>query len=434
MSLDHGGTFVMTWSSNGARVEVHGKGKVTFTDDDIDVKSLEPGGYFRIAKGGSWLGSWFGSSASSFEARSTAGGGIERVYRIDGRVVSADQGRKWTASVLPEMIREGAIGAAGRVARLLAKGGPDGVLAEISRIRSGFAKRVYFTELLAQARPDDTLLVRSLIQGGREISSDFELGQLLKSAAARYELNDTTANAYADAARHIHSDFELHHALAAALKQTALSGAAARPLVTAAVPGNGGGIDSDFELAQLLGAIPPSRIDGIGPVYFEAIRSIDSSFERARVLTPIVARQDASAPTIDSALDATAAVSGDFERANVLVAYVKAHAPAIAQVRTFFAAVKRIGSDFERRRVLASLAVQTNLPDPVIIGIADATTTMGSDFERAEVLMPLGRTQRLDGAARDAVLKAAEQIGSDHERGRVLSVLLRRGSLSSMTR
>ncbi len=102
----------------------------------------------RRAAGSSSIGGLGASAGSSppiakrFEARER-NGAIERKFFVDGKQVGSDEGRKWLATFLPEMLRNMAVNADRRVARQLAKGGPALVLDEISKTESAFAKSVY---------------------------------------------------------------------------------------------------------------------------------------------------------------------------------------------------------------------------------------------------------------------------------------------------
>ena len=55
----------MVRTENGKTLKVEGKGRVEFTDDDSDVKSLEPGGRFSFETANGWFS---GFTASRFEA------------------------------------------------------------------------------------------------------------------------------------------------------------------------------------------------------------------------------------------------------------------------------------------------------------------------------------------------------------------------------
>ena len=110
-----GRSWSMVRTENGKTLKVQGKGRVEFTDDDTDVKSLEPGGSFSIETAGGWFPS---STTSWFEVTAAKDGSQSRTYRIDGKAVSEAEGRKWLASVLPEVVRELASGAEVPVARI----------------------------------------------------------------------------------------------------------------------------------------------------------------------------------------------------------------------------------------------------------------------------------------------------------------------------
>ena len=255
-------TWSMTRSDNGKSVKVEGKGRVTFTDDDTDVKSLEPGGSFTLETRNGW-GSV--SGIARVEVKAAEDGSLSRIYRIDGKSVSETEGRKWLASVLPEVVRELAIGADARVARILAASGPAGVLDEIARIKSGWARHVYFVQLFDQASLDTAMLARSLRQASQQVDSDFARSEVARKAAERFTLDDTSAAGFADLVNAIESDFEARRALGAALARPGLSPSVAGRLVKAAIPQGASGIESDFEMAELLQGIPPALVDALGP-------------------------------------------------------------------------------------------------------------------------------------------------------------------------
>jgi len=105
-------------------------------------------------------------------------------WRIE--TLDAD-GRAWLARILPEVIRETAIGAPERVKRILRQQGAGGVLAEVNKIRSDHSRRVYLENLLdyGSLNAED---LRESMRLGRKISSDGEkaglLGQPLRTTRA----------------------------------------------------------------------------------------------------------------------------------------------------------------------------------------------------------------------------------------------------------
>ena len=352
MNSERGGTWSIVRTENGKTLKLQGKGRVEFTEDDSDIKSLESGGRFYFETANGWF-SWF--TASRFEATAAKDGSIARTYTIDGKTVSDAEGRKWLAATLPDLVRELAIGADTRVARILAASGPDGVLAEIGRIKSGWARQVYFVQLFEQANLDPATLARSLKQAGQQVDSDFSRGAVLKKAAQRFALDETSAAAYADMSRTIESDFEARHALAAALTRPGVSPTVATRLVKAAIPQGTAGIESDFELAGLLQQIPPAVATATGQVYLDAVASISSDFERKRVLSAMARRPGLDASAVGVIATLTTSMGSDFERAEVLLALAQSQRLDGAARDAVLKAAERISSDFERGRVLSAL-------------------------------------------------------------------------------
>ena len=91
-----------------------------------------------------------------------------------------------------------------------------------------------------------------------------------------------------------------------------------------------------------------------GARFFQAVESIDSAFERGRVLKAVADRSDASSDTILAVLHATKGVSSSFEASQVLLAVASSH-PVAGQARdAYIDAAEKLG-DFEQGRVLAAL-------------------------------------------------------------------------------
>src|SRR5260370_27515536 len=109
-----------------------------------------------------------------------------RLCSVDGGSEVLDAaGRAWLGRVLPEVIRETAIGASDRVKRMLRLQGPGGVLAEVNKIRSDHSRRVYLENLLEDGKlsPED---LHEAMRLGRKMGSDGEKANLLVAAAPHY--------------------------------------------------------------------------------------------------------------------------------------------------------------------------------------------------------------------------------------------------------
>ena len=414
----------MTQSTNGVTLRLRAKGRVEFTDDDADVRSLSPGGRFTVERS---TGRFFGES-QRFEVRAAGDGTLSRTYTKNGSTLDPAEGRKWLATFLPGLLRDMGVNANKRVARHLSQGGPAAVLDLVDRITTSQGKGAHLRELYRQAALDPAALARSLEGAARGIESDFEMAQVLTAAAERQPV-DAAMQAWVRAAGTIGSDFEQRRVVSAALARPGLTPAEAAATLGAATPGAGrDGIRSDFELAEVLIGAPPGVIASAPDAWFDAIGTIQSAFERRRALTAAVARE--SAQLTPRVLEAAQGIGSDFERAELLVTVLRSGNVAESAMPQLAAAVRGVRSDFERARVLKA-AARASLTDA---GLAQVIVTAGeirSDFESAEALIALARSPAVGPEARKALAAAAERIGSRHERGRVLSELVRVGVLTA---
>ena len=402
-----------SWSNNGEKLEVKYEGEIEFTDDDADVKSLSPGGSLRIRDGG-----WIASHTVKFTADGS--GNLTRQFWRGATERPFDpEGRQWLAKMLPRFIRQTAIGAPARVARILRTRGPAGVLAEISLIEGSWPKRVYFKELLKT--PLDPATVRQvLVQAGREIDSDFELASLLIDGGDTLLVDQGTRQAYFDAVRTIGSDFEARRVYSSALKR----GPVPSPILAGVLDGNR--IDSDFEQASLLIQIAKLQtLDGTtrGP-FFAALGTVGSDFEHRRVLSALAERTDLTPETTTAMLESSAGIESDFEAASFLLHIAKHHAIEGALRAPFFRALESIASTFERGRVLQAVVRRAGASEDTVLAALRSTAGMGSSFEAGQVLLAVAATHTLTRAGRDAYIDAAEKLG-DFEQGKALSALVR---------
>ena len=406
----------MVSSHDGITLKIDAHGSIEFTDDDADVKSMSRGGSLTISKS---TGRFFGDT-QTFEARES-GGTIERKYFANGKALGADEGRAWLRTFLPELLREMAIDADRRVARTLAKGGPGSVLDLVASVKGEYAKGIYLRELYSQTALDPAMLSRSLQQAGREIGSDYDLAQVLKTASEKQNI-DATLPAFVEASRSIQSDYDLRGVLSRALARPALTPAVASAIFKAALPGPGGaGIDSDYDMAELLKDAPVSMVNAPGSGWAEAVASISSAYDRHRAIAAVL-RPGAPNEVTEAALAAAAGVSSDYEAANLLIEIVKAGLLTDRTSHTFMSAAARIGSAYDRRRVMEAVA-KTSIGDTALAEAALTAGRISSDYDRAESLIALGRAAGVGPSSRQALNDAAVAIRSDYDRGRVLASL-----------
>ena len=332
---------------DGARsLEVRAKGGLEFTDDDSDVKHLAPGGYLSIEERR-------GSVSRRLEVVPGADAQPQRTFYSGGLRRAFDrEARAWLAEILPDLIRNTAIGARDRVRRIYGRSGAGGVLDEISLIKSEGAKRVYFRELLRIGRLDAATLGRAARQVAREISSDGEKASLLVETADLFLSHKSAAPDFFDAVGTINSDGERRRVLSAVLRRSPGTEEIVRSLRSARE------ISSDGEKAYLLVEHLALFLDHPAslPTLFDVINSVSSDGEHARVLTTLLKRHTLDRENLMRVLRSAERISSDGEKANVLLAAVRAHAGDARSLSAIADVTKTISSDGEKQRVLSAIA------------------------------------------------------------------------------
>ncbi len=266
------------WHRNDDAEELHVsiRGKVEFTDDYSDIKSISDAGDIRIKHDRHGV-------VRKFEASSDAGS-INRAYSINGQSSALDSdARKWLAETLYKTVRLGGYDARARVQKILRQSGPRGVLDEIAQLESDYVKRIYFDELFAQGQLDAANARQALRLAGTEISSDYEKAQPLVKMSGSYLTNDDMRAIYIEGVDTIDSDYEKGRVLSALLKKEPGKATLLFTLKCAS------SISSDYEKAHLLLKIARSAStdDAVRHALVEAARTIDSEYERGRVLSAV---------------------------------------------------------------------------------------------------------------------------------------------------
>jgi len=389
------------------------RGKVEFTDDYSDVKSISEGGDVRIKHDRHGV-------LRKFEASSEAGS-IKRAYSINGQSGALDgDARKWLAQVLDQTVRLGGYDAKTRVQKILKQRGPRGVLDEIAQLKSDYVKRIYFDELFAQGQLDAINARQALHLAGTEISSDYEKAQLLVKMSDSYLVNDEMRAIYIEGVNTIDSDYERGRALAALLKKGDLS----KDNVLFAIKSTAS-MKSDYERAQLLIKIASAfTLDqSAQTAYLASVASIDSDYEKGRALSALLTKAPEKG-TLLFTIKSTSSISSDYEQAQLLIKIANGFPLDQAAQIAYVSAVTSIGSDYEKGRALSALLNKGPGKDTLFVTLKSAST-ISSDYEKAQLLLKVAHSASSDDAVRAALVEAAKTITSEYERGRVLSAVFK---------
>jgi len=395
------------WTSLSVKVD----GAIEFTDDDRDVKSLSPGGHFRVEEG-TWL------SGRAYDVKADSAGNLTKTYSVGWSAKPLDpEGRAWLDRLLPQMIRDSAIGAGPRVMRILRQGGPQAVITEIGLIHSDGSKRIYLEQLFSQATLNTEQLkdAARLIRG---ISSDGDKAQVLVTVDGKYFTGELRPYLF-EAARTISSDGDKRRVLSDIVKKDAGSTDTLVRVARAAKH-----ISSDGDKAEVLIEMADSyrANDGLDMAYFEAVKSISSDGDHARVLSTLLAGHGDDPDTLAWALRSAEKISSDGDKARVLKEAVSRYSDDELVRKAFFDAANSISSDGDHQQVLVALVHRQGIGATTLGGIAKSAQRISSDGDKARVLVELAGANV--EPVRDDFFAAADSISSDGDHSHVLMALL----------
>jgi beta-lactamase regulating signal transducer with metallopeptidase domain len=414
---DNEGSDVMTINASIGHciVTMDANGKFSFTDDFTDIASVTSGGRVMIEVD-------YGAHDRRITfTRGATGGGVDRVYKVDGDVQPFDaQARAWLAETLTALLRRSGYMGEERSRWILQTRGVQGLLDEIAQLSSDYARRIYYGTALASGKLDVAAYEKIIDDASRTIGSDYELSELLIAIANAQPLTAQMQAGFVRAAKKIGSDYEKHRVLKAALTRPGLTEPVEAAMLDAAAT-----IGSDYELAELLIELNNARpIDeAVRPAYFTAADKIHSDYERRRVLAAVVTKAGTSDAMLADVLQSAKSISSDYELAELLTQVSNAYALDDALRAPYFAAAASIGSDFEHARVLTSVVERGKTSQPVVLAVLESAKGIGSDHELAELLLDVIRKVPMDDTIRSAVRADAEKIGSDYDRARVFETL-----------
>ena len=373
-----------TWnhSNNGLRVKVRINGKVEFNDDYTEIVSISNGGSLSILEERNGV-------TRKFEATHSTDGSIKRSYYVQDELRTLDsEGRAWLSRMLLDTVRQSGYDAKARVQRILTQRGANGVPEEISQIKSDYAKKIYFVELLSTGNLDANTAQRVIRQATREVSSDYEKAQILTKTGDLFLDNEAIRAAYLEGVNSISSDYEKSRVLQNLLKREDLSKATIEQIIKASSL-----ISSDYEKTRVLMKVASlgKNEEAIYNALLEASKTVRSDYEKARLLLK------------------AAEVSGNNEGAR----------------NAYLEGVRTISSDYEKGRVLQALLKQEGISKETLKRIIKVASSISSDHEAANLLIKIASLSSGDEAIRNALVEASKSISSEHDRGRVLNAVFK---------
>lgn len=348
---DSSGRIQFQWNGPDSRLQVTAKGELRFSDSDADIVSISSDGEFAVEERR-------GGTIRRLEISPREDGSLIRAFSIDGhrREFDADA-REWLRRVLPRVLRETAFDAAGRVQRLKARAGIEGVLDEISRIESSSARRIYLEALLDVDLDRDALL--RAIREAEPIGSSSELSRILTLLAIREPGDSSVTAALVEASRQIQSSSSRRQALTAIVQERELDDGNVAALAEAAAE-----MRSDSEKAATLRSIAEKSSagrDGLAAL-LDAAATIRSSSEKSLVVRDLLSGRPPDDQNFIKAAEVVSTIRSSSEKSLALVKLAAVlNGDDKGSRSAFLSAVAGVDSVSDQERALSALVVQRGL-------------------------------------------------------------------------
>jgi len=339
----------MRWDDNDSRVEVNLRGTIVFTDDLTDVQSLSDGGSFTLRD-------WSGSALPHTVTIKAAGGKLTREYFVGGLSRGwDDEGRRFLAGHLPILVRRSGMAAESRVKSIYASKGANGVLEEVDRLLSDYARRLYLVSLIDVAQPDSGGARTILQRAATRMTSDYDKRVVLQHLASRAKLDKSASLAYVQTLATMKSDYDQREALNALTK-------------------SGAGLDGDAA--------------------FQAVAHMKSNYDKRVVLTEIIQRGGISLETKKGVIVGARELQSDYDRRVVLQAYVAKFGIEPAVRDAFFAAVDAMRSDYDRAETLLTSLKGQSVDAAARAAYVTSAERLKSRYDQDRVLAAVVRAER----------------------------------------
>jgi len=379
-SKDHNKTHTYKNNNGVTNTQLEYRGKIVFTDDETDVKYISPGGFLRFSKRS------FGTKRTiSLEGESN--GKIYREYREGSKKINFEpDGKRWMASVLSEIIRTTGIGASERVKKFYAKGGINVLLAEISLIQSNYVKSIYYDASFRLPNLKTGEMALLINDAGNQVSSSYELSQILIGNASLYSKHTKALLAAIEAASKIGSSYNQSKVYKHLLTKADLS---------------------DTEIGEII----------------KKMSKISSSYDKSKVLQAMIT-DDLSVQNVKLIIAEIGLINSSYEQSKVLKALFKSQSIEALDFNILLTAISKINSTYEQSSILRQLVTTKKLNLEQLNALAQASISINSSYEQSRFLKSLIAEQTLDEASINSILAVIDDISSSYEQSNVLQLII----------
>lgn len=396
------------------------RGKIIFTDDETDVKYISPGGFLKFSKRS------FGNKRT-IELEGESNGQFTRTYREGSSKVDFEpEGRKWMASVLPEIIRTTGIGAEERVNKFYKKGGINAVLDEIENLPSNYVQSKYYTAVFNMANLSNSDISKTLNHASRELNSSYEQSKVLRENSELFAKNEENMRAAIKFVEEINSSYEQSKVYIHFLKEEDLS-EQNKTLIIAGVRK----VSSSYEQSKILQAMLK---DDLSTANIEMVIAetayINSTYEQGKILRYVVDNQETEDLDFDVMVKAIGAISSSYEQSKALKRLVDTRDLTTAQIIKVTKAATYINSDYEQSKLLQTIISNQKLDKESVDAILIATADVSSSYEKSKILQLIANSNNFTSSNYSTLIEYSDGISSSYDQSKVLSLLAKKDDLS----
>ncbi len=396
------------------------RGKIVFTDDETDVKYISPGRFLKFSKRS------FGNKRTIILEGEAKGEIFREYYEGHKKLPFEPDGRKWMASVLPEIIRSTGIGAEERARKFYRNGGINALLEEIALLPSNYVKGKYYDASFKISGLKDDEMVSLIEDAGEEINSSYELGKIITGNSEAFSNKDLAVAAAINVTSEISSSYEQAKVYKHLLTKANLSSNNKTLVIK-----NVREINSGYEQSGVLQAILKDELstENVRLVIGE-VGYISSSYEQSKVLQYLIKNQSFDDLDLNIMLNAVSKISSSYEQGKVLRLLVDQEKLSSEQIITIAKATKYISSGYEKSKFLQSIIGEQELDEASINAVLAITSGLSSSYEKSKVLQLIIASDNFDDSNFAAVIKASTTIGSSYEQSKVLAKVIALNSMS----
>ncbi|MCF6359496.1 MAG: hypothetical protein L3J29_01900 [Cyclobacteriaceae bacterium] len=402
-------------NNNGvSNTELEYRGKIIFTDDETDVKSISPGGFLRFSKRS------FGTKRL-IVLEGESNGNIYREYKEGSKKIAFEpDGKRWMASVLPEIIRRTGIGAAERAKKFYARGGINALLTEISMLPTDYVKGIYYDAAFRLPELKTGEMALLIDDAGSQISSSYELSHILMDNATIYSKDKKALGAAIIAAGKVSSSYDQAKVYKYLLTKANLNDADKGMVIK-----NVRGISSSYDKSGVLQAIIKEELssENIKLVVSE-ISYINSSYEQSKVLQSLIKNQSLENLEFETLLSTISNISSSYEQGKVLSQLVTTKRLSGEQIAIISKVSTSISSSYEKSKFLQSLISEQALSEPSINTILNVVSNISSNYEQSKVLQSIIESPNFAKSNFKNAIIQASKVSSSYEQSKILSKLI----------